>query len=92
MARQTGTAAGGPLKRLTLELGGKPESAGRRIRTCMRAGQPGAEDPQRHADCPFAPEHSLRRTIVYEAAGQRDAGSRAVAPGKPVATSVVIPR
>jgi hypothetical protein len=36
VARQTGTAAGGPLKRFTLELGGKPESAGRRIRTCVR--------------------------------------------------------
>jgi hypothetical protein len=34
VARQTGTAAGGPLNRLTLELGGKPESVGRRIRTC----------------------------------------------------------
>jgi hypothetical protein len=43
---------GRPLKRLTRELGGKPESVGRRIRTCVPAGQPGAEDPQRHADCP----------------------------------------
>ncbi len=52
VARQTGTAAGGPLKRLTPELGGKPESAGRRIRMCVRSGQPAAKDPQRHADCP----------------------------------------
>ena len=37
VARQTGAAAGGPLKRLTLELGGKPESAGRRIRRCVLA-------------------------------------------------------
>jgi len=32
-ARQTGTATGGPLEPLALELGGQPESAGRRIRT-----------------------------------------------------------
>jgi len=30
--------------------------------------------------------------VVHEAAGQRDAVSRAVAPDKPVATSVVVPR
>jgi hypothetical protein len=40
VARQTGTAAGSPLKWLTLEFGGKQESVGRRIRTCARAGHP----------------------------------------------------
>jgi hypothetical protein len=48
VARQTGTAAGGRLKRLTLELGGKPESARAcalanpvlKIRNGMRTARP----------------------------------------------------
>lgn len=67
MARQTRTAAGGPLKRLTLELGGKPESVGRRIRTCALANpvlkiRNGMRTAAREGR--FAPEHSLRRAIV----------------------------
>jgi hypothetical protein len=69
VARQIGRAAGGPLKRLTLELGGKSEPAGRRTaRACalvnpalkVRNGMRGLPAHE----CPFAPEHSLRRAIV----------------------------
>src|SRR3981081_166280 len=49
VARQIGRAAAGPLKPLTLELGGKSEPAARRNRPHGRTGQPGAEGQQRHA-------------------------------------------
>ena len=53
---------------------------------------PGLHDPRAGARRAEAVPGPSAAGAVHEAAGQRDAVSRAVARGKPVAASVVIPR
>jgi len=69
VARQIRRAAGGPLKRLTLEPGDKPSQlAAATARACALIDPPlkvrnGMRALPAH-ERPFAPEHSLRRAIV----------------------------